>query len=130
MSLDYDLTGISDYRDVCFVEQDGQRRLSPVTEAMVFLCMFTGVGPDLTEDNIEEFIARATTWEKVNGAYLLRREGGVTSERPVTEEEIRAHLGLHTNVFPTEPRASFIDRLFRCTFPKTAEDTTFRQEIA
>lgn len=118
MSLNWNLTGIKDYEEVCFytaTEDDprngvtkGDRLLKPETNSLIWLTLITGVGWGITEQNIQEFVWRVKFYERLEGA-MLHLDG---KPMPYTEEQIRQHVGLSTNV-SYEPRAEWLDRMFR-----------------
>lgn len=115
MALTWDVGKIHDYKNVTTViapEDDpsigvkkGQELWSPVTTSLVWLTIATGIG-EITKDNADEVYARVALVERLHGAYLIR-DG---KERYITPEEVHAHIGLVTNVFPTETRAKFLKR--------------------
>lgn len=108
MSLDFNLTGIENYEQVCWIyNAEGEReRLNPVTDVIILSTMMTGIG-HITDKNIDEYAARYRIIEKLNGPFL-RREG---EEYCLTDEEIFAHIGLVCNV-RNETRAEWTRRLF------------------
>jgi hypothetical protein len=117
MGLDFKLTKIKDHETVCWIGEGDDARMNPKTEAIIFMTMFTDVGWGLSDGNIEEFIARATLWEKVNGALVGNQDGPML----LTREDMLAHVGLWTNV-AGRPREEFLAKLFRQVAPKAGED--------
>ncbi len=132
MSLDFDLTAIPDYMNVCYesstdpykhepgdwYEQDDAPgvwvRMRPVTHVLIFATMSLGM-PGITEKNVNEFIMRKRLNEAFSGADLSWHEtdddGNVTHHsRTITTDEIRAHVGLRTNV-RYEPQARWLKGL-------------------
>lgn len=101
MSLDYNLTKIKD-RDL---SDEGWA----VTQAIIFSCLNTGIG-EITEKNAAEFYARMAICERVMGPMLTSFDGGITP-RYITPDEVRAHIGLHTNVAPEETRTKWLRRI-------------------
>ena len=114
MSLDFKLTTIKNYRTTCYIKKPlpaGQplppsgnwyrieedpnviEQLNPVTSALVWITIAIDMG-DITENNALEFYARVACSEKMFGNYLTSDEG----PRPITLEDVKAHIGLHTNV--------------------------------
>ena len=96
MALTYDLTkveGVDDLND-------------NLIEAIIFGTIATGIG-DITEKNYEEFFVRIAYIEKLNGTFLRKAN---FKPRPITLADVRALIGLKTNVFPEETRAKFIKR--------------------
>lgn len=130
MSLDWNLTKIPDCDTLCFddVTEDsptrglkaGDRVLSPVTNAIIWLTMHTGIGWGLTDENIEEFVARVSVWESLNGPMCSFYDADTDrfEPKPLDPDVLRAHVGLYTNV-SYKPRAEWLEHLFRTTFPKT-----------
>lgn len=108
MSLRWDLSKIQDYENYCFrVDEQGNRVLTPETEAIIFYTMFTGVGWGINEENVDEFVWRAKFMDRLHGpVYNLGDDAGPS------EELLRGHLGIWTNV-AYEPRAEWLDRQFR-----------------
>lgn len=93
----------------------GDRLMSPITHTLIFGTMATGIG-DLSDDaNLDEYAARLGLLQKL-GLYgkitewVGDDESGGWVERDITPEEIQAHKGMTTNVFPYESRAAFIKR--------------------
>jgi hypothetical protein len=89
MALTWTLDQIKDYEEVCWIED----RLNPVTEALIWATMAVGI-PQITDDNADEFYDRLHRWERLVAYYVI--EGG-KGPRPITREEVKAHIGLHTN---------------------------------
>lgn len=113
MGLYYDYTKIKDVDTLCWTEPDekGDRTVKPLTWTLTLLTMAVGMG-DITEKNYGEFYARLHLLETLSGGgYLLERNGPDDEwrNRLFTLEDIRKHIGLHTNVGP-ETRAQFIKR--------------------
>lgn len=116
MSLDWNLTEIENHKELCFVtaEEDdkfhgitkGDRLLSPVTNAIIWLTCACRAGWGINEENVEELIARADLWQKLNGAMLNEpdEETGGWKPRVVSADDIRNHVGMWTN-------AGFQDRV-------------------
>ena len=91
MSLDYNLTGIEDYKSRCYIETDGGFLLTALTERLIFATMNVDMGK-ITEDNCEEFHRR---YERLRASF-----GGMTK---VTLDEVKSHVGLRTNVVTMGP---------------------------
>lgn len=72
------------------------------TEILVFYCMGTGIGV-LNDDTIDEYMARIRLMEKVDRA--LHVGGGLT------DDDIVAHLGMTTNVFPAKTRSEWLPQV-------------------
>jgi hypothetical protein len=122
MSLRWNVSEIADHESLCYITAEadspvqgvkaGDRVLSPVTHALIWLTVGTGVGWGIREENVEEFIARVHLWESLHGPM---------NAEPLTDEQIRAHVGLYTNV-SYEPRADWLDRTFRAAYPAAGVD--------
>lgn len=100
MSLDYTLSNIENWSEVC-LDDDGSLR--PVTEVLIFTTMSVGIG-EITEANVTEWIARLAITEAIDGGSIIAPDG----QRSITEDEVIAHIGLSTNVFPALTRAQWL----------------------
>lgn len=118
MSLDCDLTKIKDYETLCWrqpepgeieandhtmfgrmVTEDG-RIQNPVTHALIFGCMSIGIG-EITEQNYEEWFIR---YRSLSFLYPDHPD-------PITLEDVKAHIGLTTNVFPKRSKREFAEQI-------------------
>lgn len=109
MSLDWSLSDIKDYKTVCWIPDNEERereggdseavKLHPVTHTLIWNTISAGIGR-LTEENLDEFAYRVFFWEKIFGAQMRRvnQETKQFEEVSLTYEEIKAHVGLRTNV--------------------------------
>jgi hypothetical protein len=90
----------------------GDRILSPVTNTLIWATMAVGIG-DINDDTAAEFHSRLSLLAKL-GLFgtlsVFDAETQTWSDREITREEVEAHKGLTTNVFPQETRASFVKR--------------------
>jgi len=93
MSLDWSLSKIEDYEDLCWkatgeMSEEGKPlyRLNPITESIIFACMPIDLG-DITEDNYHEFYQRYAIWCAVKGLTPY-----------FTLNDVRDHIGLKCNV--------------------------------
>lgn len=121
MSLDFRLDTIEGYKDLCWTGEGDERHMNPITEVLIFTCIPVGIG-EITDETVEEFVARAAIYQAVKGSLLQERDkDGSWRGRVLSEADIRAHKGLKTNVFPAKPRAEFIDNLMRNNFPKAVD---------
>jgi len=104
MSLNWNLNGIKNYKEVCWVpipesEQTENERvqLNPTTDTMIWMTMIVGM-PCITEKNADEFFARVRYHERLEGTLKMRRvEGGEPIEVYTTKEDVTKHIGLETN---------------------------------
>ena len=84
----------------------GDRILNPVTNALIWHSLNTGIGT-ITREVAAEVWARIHLVETIYGASLMNSEG----ERPITKDDVLKHIGLKTNAsFKPETRASFLKR--------------------
>lgn len=123
MSLNFDLREIPE--DVRLITalvdrpmdgvKAGDKIMSPITNLLIWSTMATGIGV-LNDETIPEFHARLELLRKLDlyGSITLWEgdveTGGWAEPRGLTLEEVAAHKGLSTNVFPMETRASFVKR--------------------
>ena len=123
MSLNWQIDGIIDYETKCWIEEeDGGKRLNPVTETLIFGTMFVGLG-SITNTNVDEFAARFRIMEKIHGAMLFKWEDGERKDWFLSDEDFIAHIGLAVNV-TNETRAKWSSRIF------VKKDTSITEEIA
>jgi hypothetical protein len=88
-----------------FPEEDGVkdktciRRLNPVTSDLIWATIHVKMG-DITEENYGEFYTRYSYWSALFGPTLQKWDSLEKKwiPRVVTVEEIKAHVGLSTNV--------------------------------
>jgi len=116
VALTWDTADIQDNEAVCFMEapaddawhglKKGDRILNPVTNALIWHSLNTGIGT-ITREVAAEVWARIHLVETIYGASLMNSEG----ERPITKDDVLKHIGLKTNAsFKPETRASFLKR--------------------
>lgn len=91
MALTWDATEVADYDSL--TEDELVTR-----ESLIFLTIGIGM-PALTAENAREFYARASFYEKVNGAmrYDFDADTNTRTERYFSADEIRRFIGLRTN---------------------------------
>ncbi len=125
MSLNWELKNIKDYEKVCWhpaTEAERKKewthatfredpktkkltRLDGVTNAIIWRTMSVDIG-DITEKNYREFFVRSKVYSALHGADcpMMRRKEGTKDDwegADFTLEEIKKHIGLHTNVINT-----------------------------
>jgi hypothetical protein len=99
MSLNYNLTKIKNHDTVCFrIDSDGEERMRPVTNLLIWSTMSVDLG-EITAKNVDEWLFR------LKAIGLIYQE---ESQLKVTREQLVAHIGLTTNVFPNKTRAQFL----------------------
>ena len=90
MSLNWNLTNIKNYREVCYDQDDD---LNPVTEALIWSTLAVRLG-SITEKNYRLFYNRFRMLEAVRGSWSHTKDG----PRLMTLDEVKDHIGLSTNV--------------------------------
>lgn len=121
MSLNYELGKIKDWKTVtrATAEHDdpgrgykkGDEIMSPVTNTLIWCTLGIGMG-EITEENVYEFYGRLRIQEALNGAYLrYHEEGGGIRDEYITLEQVKAHIGLTTNVFPKRTHSEFLKQV-------------------
>lgn len=97
MSLSWNVENVKDYESTCFYTDDecaeGERKLNPVTNALIWHTLSIGIG-EFTEKNATKIYARIAVVEKLDGPSLRNADG----PRPITPEDVQAHIGMWTNV--------------------------------
>lgn len=111
MSLNFDLTGIEDYENRCWVTatedapmsgvSKGDRVLNPVTNRIVWATMAVGIG-SITEETERDFYARVRIWDAYHG---------FSKDERITPQQVRDHIGLRTNV-TRETDLQWVKRVF------------------
>ena len=126
MSLNWNLEGIKDYKQVCWIggDDDLDRRMNPVTNALIFGTIAVGLG-SITDKNVDEFAARFRIMEKVHGC-MITKDG---KPEFLTDEDFISHIGLVCNV-SNETRAKWAGRIFNNKQTSITEDLAraFRYE--
>ncbi len=84
---------------VCKDDPDTIERMSVTTHTLIFATMSVDMG-SITEKNADEFYRRLTVVER-DGAFRRSEDGPV----PFTLDEVKAHIGLTTNVATMPKRA-------------------------
>jgi hypothetical protein len=112
MALSWELGKIKDYKTVCWIGEKGadDRRMNPVTEALIFGTMSVGLGA-ITDKNVDEFAARFRVIEKIHGAMLYKYNEDVREDWYLSDEDFIAHIGLTCNV-ANETRTAWARRIF------------------
>jgi hypothetical protein len=88
MSLNYDLGGIENYKELLNPEGEPKQ----VTETLIWLTMTIGL-EKITHQNWQDFYLRVYMYEKLFDPFLSTKEG----MRPITPKDIQRHIGLKTN---------------------------------
>jgi len=101
-------------------------RLHPITHDLIWASIPLKIGC-ISEENLGEFYLRYTLWQKLIGPTMHKRDPKTGEWVPLaaTLDQIRAHIGMHTNV-RTESWVTFLHYLgdqVRDTFlPKGLKD--------
>lgn len=111
MSLDFKLTDVRDYLAL----YDHADKLCPRWQAIIFACMSVGIGK-ITPENVDEFWERLVIVQAVDGPYLSGHEE--PEQNWLTRDDVVRMVGLNTNVFPKESKASFMKKMGRAALHK------------
>jgi hypothetical protein len=110
MSLNWDLTKIENYEELCWNKnEDDTVKLNVVTESLIFIGMAIGIGK-ISKENASEVYGRIAMYEKLFGATMCVFKGNGKEQVFITPEDVYAHIGLSTNV-GKETEASFRKRM-------------------
>jgi hypothetical protein len=109
MSLDFNYKNVKDHNTLMFHE-DGS--IKAVSEAIIFNLMRIGITA-ITEENWEKVFTRIHMMELVDKPLLIASNyDGEITRIPITPEDIKAHIGLSTNV-STESDAAFKKKIMQ-----------------
>lgn len=98
MSLRFDVSKVADHENLCWTkDQWGHEVAALVTQALAMFSVRIGMN-QITPANAEEFAERVAAVEAQDGVFItdFDEETG-WFPRPITVEDVRAHIGLHTN---------------------------------
>lgn len=114
MSLNWDITNVANRDSVCWLadptkEAPERRRLNFVTEALIWATLAVDIGT-ITADNISEWQWRLAFLDQCGnrGKFLVtpvKKGSKKLEERGFTDDELRQHIGLRTNVTTTTRKA-------------------------
>jgi hypothetical protein len=108
MSLNWNVSKIHDYENVCWVKkEDGSEVLNGATNCLIWSTMAVGLG-EISENNLEEWLWRL---EFLKGV-------GRTEPNLCDLDLLEQHIGLKCNVID-EPRGKWSNRIIK----------TFKQDI-
>jgi len=108
MALHFDFTAVPNHETVC-LKPDGE--IQQVTDMLIWLTLALDLN-GITAANVEKFLLRLRMYEVVTGSTKL------------TEEQVRAHIGLKTNV-SNETDAKFAKKITRIVQDR-AEQAIYR----
>jgi hypothetical protein len=94
MALNWDLRDIANHKEVCWLGEGEERRLNPITDALIWYTLALDIG-DLSDANLDEFVFRMRTYDRLFRPLLI---GPDREDRRLTYAEVKAHVGLRTNV--------------------------------
>lgn len=97
MSLNWSLKDIENFEEVCYEGEGDNLRLNPATECLIFASMNVGFGR-ITEKNWKNFYKRLAVYERLFGSFRVKYVDGGAERLYYTPAEIKAHIGLSTNV--------------------------------
>ena len=87
MALNWNIERCKDYKKL-IDEKEGV-----ITDALIWLTMSIGM-PEITKKNHEAFFLRTQIHQKINGAFLRKRNGAPFY---MTIEDVQKRIGLYTN---------------------------------
>lgn len=125
MSLNWHVGNIKDHKTLCFVGEGDKARLHGVTYSLIHATMAVDLGV-ITEKNLEEWLWRLEFLRVIGKGDWLLEEAGA---RSFTAEEVRAHVGLRTNVIDTK-RPAFLKRWVKVLEMNVDDTLTFRKRKA
>ena len=102
MSLNWSLEKIENSDDLCWHpakpgEKDEDRQMKAMTNAIIWATMSVDLGR-ITEKNYLDFFARCQLVSRLFGAPLVSHVDGKREDVDFTIADIKAHIGLSTNV--------------------------------
>jgi hypothetical protein len=143
MSLSWDITKVYDHEDACWdvitdpAEADQIRKhgtqgffapswhedddgnikvMNAVTNALIWMMMSLGVKGRITAMNVEEVILQVMIEQRLFGPTLRQKKTGTDEWMPryITPDEVRAHVGLHTNAFgKSNTKRAFKEKIWK-----------------
>lgn len=119
MSLNWELSAIENWKELCFLPDDGG--MKPKTYGLLMMSMCCGYSR-ITEKNYVDVFQRVQIYETTRGVFAQNSEGPM----PVTLADVKAHIGLHVNATPRTVK-QFNDNLMRVLWAD-AQHETRRQE--
>jgi hypothetical protein len=99
MSLDFDFTGMIDrvgrkeFDRITDHPNPDNKSWHPITEGLIWMTLSVGL-PGIHTKYVDKFVERAAALQAVQGGWLATSDGKIL----ITEEDIRAHEGMRTNV--------------------------------
>lgn len=99
MALNYDLTKVHDYKSL-YRQPDPNKEafeLDPVTEVLIYLLGLVVGYNEITTQNAPKVFDRLEKLASVGGLYLTEMINGRRFSRRITFNEVKRHVGLHTN---------------------------------
>ena len=127
MALHWNLTDIENHEELCWdtrklsdlapeekrhyrldEEAGTATRMNAITESLIFITMGVGMG-EITEANWQEFAHRVALSQLLNGPYLTAWDGDEVRGQYITDDDVKAHIGLKCNV-GQEPWRKWVTR--------------------
>ena len=93
MPLNWNCEAVEDFDNVCL---DEDNTLSSLTETLIWAGASVGYG-EITKKNYVNYHKRMAFIEAMRGVYLRTEVRGKVVDRPITVNDIKKHIGLHTN---------------------------------
>jgi len=94
MALHYNHTQIPEDKRV--YEFEGETHMHPTLYALTFYTIPIGL-PTLTEENVDEWMARLAIYERVFDCLRTKNVDGKCVDAPMTRQDLLDYIGLVTN---------------------------------
>ncbi len=121
MSLNWDLTKIKNFKEVCYLEGGNDKEgfeHKPATHNLIWATMAITMG-EITEKNYLEFYTRISLWDRMHN---------FSNDSRITIKQVHQHIGLTTNVFPKKTNAAWLKVLFKNYTRDIARQTEIERE--
>lgn len=125
MSLNWNVEDVADYSTVCY-DENGETTV--VTTNLVLGMMAIGMG-SITKANADEVGWRFDLYQRMFGPLVVTSTGDDLVPRPINAEDVRKHIGLHTNV-SLETRAKWLKRIIESDFNEFVRDNKASTDAA
>lgn len=114
MSLNWSVSKVKNWQEVCYVGEGDERRLAGKIEGLLWALLVIGFPPgpwEINEDNWQEVFKRMHIYEKVSGPMCQKVVDGKPVDSPFKADEIKALIGLSCNA-GCRSKAEFKKKMF------------------
>jgi hypothetical protein len=122
MSLNWSVKDVTDYETVCY-DENGEATV--VTTNLVLGMMAIGMG-SITKANADEVGWRFDLYQRMFGPLVVTSTGEGFEPRPINADDVRKHVGLHTNV-ALETRAKWVKRIIESDFEQFVRNNRMKE---